>query len=580
MKHTYLSAFETVLNADVEEMLSHIYEPTVVATALADARRSMMLLPNGELREYGAVHPTKPHGRGGQKAYLRSLDCGISWTLHYDHGNMGACLYIPEENLYIKAVAKDAKTYIKRSTVGPDDPSPEEHVISDQFYFCEFLPVKCKQSNRIFFTAQRKREDGINLPVFLYSDDLGETFTAVELPAPPRHVPKFPHKGIRWSISNGSEPHAVELGDGKMMMLIRTSTDCFYQSFSEDYGESWSPMEPSPFFGTNTTPFLLRLSDGRILALWNNTQPLPEEDHEKQMPPLPEDIKNGYWEDVFTNRDAAHAAISEDGGKTWIGYREILLNPIRNAADFRYAGNKFDSWDKSVHQFQAIELPMGKILVAAGQNAESRRLLMFDLRWLYETERSENFIEGLKNVSTHVYLKSTAGSTMDICGNGHCSYNRMQGVVMMPDPDGGYRDMPLIEKRNDPRLLKETRGLVWNFPATKKGTVSIQIKIVEKTARITLSDRWFNPSDEYAGMLSPLSFTIGCDEIGSNFETLTLAYNSEIGTAALFHGAKKLRTLSFSACSTAGPSYLILQCAGEEESRGFYLASLSKHGSR
>ena len=537
----------------------------------------MMLLPSGELREYGMIHPTKPHGQGGQRAYLSSRDCGISWTLHYDHGNMGPCLYIPEKNLYIKAVAKNGKTYIKRSSIGPDDPAPEEHIITDQFYFCEFLPQKCEHSNRIFFTAQRKREDGINLPAFLYSDDFGETFKVVELPAPPRHKVKFPHEGIRWSISNGSEPCAVELADGKIMMLIRTSTDYFYQAISEDGGESWSEMKPSPFHGTNTTPFLLKLSDGRILALWNNTQPLPEEDHERQMPPLPEDIKNGYWEDVFTNRDAAHAAISEDGGKTWIGYREILLNPIRNAADFRYAGDKFDSWDKSVHQFQAIELPMGKILVAAGQNAESRRLLIFDLDWLYETERHEDFIEGLKNVSTHVYLKSIAGSTMDACGNGHCAWNRTHGAVMMPDPEGGYLDRVYISKRRDPRRLCEIEGVVWNFPASRSGSVFATVYLIEKSLRLTLSDRWFNPSDAFAGMLSP--FTVELDEKDiplRSFATVRIDYDLDRGRASVFVDDALKKELPLGECLNAGLSYAILQCATETDSEGLYLASLKK----
>ena len=573
--NTHPDTFNEVLTEDVRDMLSHVYEPKIVATALADARRAMTLLPSGELREYGRIYSTALHGAGGQKAYLRSLDCGISWTLHYDRGDMGPCLYIPEKDLYIKAVAKDGKTYIKRSKIGPDDPAPEEHLISDKFYFCEFLPVKCEKSDRIFFTAQRKREDGINLPVFLYSDDYGESFTAVELPAPPKHEIAYPHKGARWSISNGSEPCAVELGDGRMMMLIRTSTDFFYQSFSEDLGETWSEMTPSPFHGTNTTPFLLRLSDGRILALWNNTQPLPEEDHEHQMPPLPEDIKNGYWEDVFTNRDAAHAAISEDGGRTWLGYREIYLNPIRNASDFRYAGGRFDAFDKSVHQFQAIELPMNKVLVAAGQNATCRRLLIFDLDWLYETEQKEDFLGGLAGVTTHLYLKSIAGSTMEY-GNGHCSYNRITGAVMMPDPEGGYIECAYISHNKDVRLLEGMQGIGWNFPASKKGRVEAKLYLTGSGARITLSDRHFNACDRFAAELSPFGIDLSDKEIPKNrFITLAIEYDTVAGEAILTIDEKKITSLSMRDCIEAGISYLLIQYPHEDEG-GIYLKSLEK----
>ena len=569
-----INAFRSRMTDEIRDMLANIYEPQAVGTPLSDAGRSLMLLPSGELREYGTIYKKTLLDPNRRKAYISSLDCGVSWTLHYDNGNMGACLYIPEKGLYIKAKAEADGTYVLRSTVGPDDPSPRKNKISDLVYFCELLPQKCEGSNRIFFTAQRKREDGINLPAFLYTDDFGDTFRITELGAPPRHEASFPHKGCRWSISNGSEPVAVDLGDGKIYMLIRTSTDYFYEVSSEDGGETFSEMRISPFHGTNTTAFLLKLSDGRILALWNNTQPLPEEDHEKQMPPLPEDIKHGYWEDVFTNRDAAHAAISEDGGKTFIGYREILLNPIRDAEDFRYAGSRA-SRDKSVHQFEAIELPMGKVLVSAGQNAASRRLLIFDLDWLYESERHEDFIDGMKNVSTQVYLKSIAGSTIDKCGNGHCAYNRTASVAMMPDPDGGYLDRPFIGGVHDPRRMYGPSGLCWNFPATKEGEITLTAKMLASKMRVTLSDRWFNPCDEYVGMLSPLSFDIEKSDLGADAATLCIHFSTEKKEAKVYLGGVLIRTLPLGDCLRAGLSYLLVQCGYDGEADGVYLFKLS-----
>jgi len=569
------SFLEKHLTSDVSDMLEHIYEPTVVATPLSDAGRSLTLLPSGEIREYGTLYKAYWHDPNGQRAYIASHDCGVSWTLHYDHGALGACLYLPDLGIYLKSTSDESGTYILRSAIGPDDPAPERIKISDLHYFCQLLPQQCKDSGRIFFTAQRKREDGINLPAFLYSDDGGKSFRITELPPPPRHEVAFPHKGIRWSICNGSEPCAVDLGGGKIMMLIRTSTDFFYQAFSEDGGEHFGEMMPAPFHGTNTTAFLLKLSDGRILALWNNTQPLPEEDHEAQKPPLPQSIKIGYWEDVFTNRDAAHAAISEDGGKSWIGYREILLNPIRNAEDFRYAGSRASN-DKSVHQFEAMELPMGKVLVSAGQNAASRRLLIFDLRWLYEAERKEDFIEGLKNVSTQTYLKSIAGSTMEDVGNGHCSYNRISSAVMLPDPEGGYRDYPFIGGKTDERLMHQTRGLVWNFPAARAGEVSIALRLDCASMHLTLSDRWFNPADEYAPMLSPLSFEIKKEEVKDGFFTLSVHFDTQSGWALLLLDGQQIKKEKMKDCLKAGLSYLILQCEPSEATSGIYLKELMK----
>lgn len=41
-------------------------------------------------------------------------------------------------------------------------------------------------------------------------------------------------------------------------------------------------------------------------------------------------------------------------------------------------------------QTQALELDGGKVLLALGQHAASRRLVVFDPQWLYETGRSED----------------------------------------------------------------------------------------------------------------------------------------------------------------------------------------------
>ena len=199
---------------------------------------------------------------------------------------------------------------------------------------------------------------------------------------------------------------------------------------SEDAGETWSAWQPSRFYGTLTMPTLYRLSDGRVLLLWCNTTPLPEIDRTDE--PIPESAKNGRWEDVFTNRDACHAAISEDDGQTWIGFREMRLNPLRNSGDF---GSRA-SHDFSVHQPQALELPKqcldtnarpvtpesgttqipltphksqstspplsGKILVAHGQDEEVRALVIFDTKWLYKPRRHSTFENELADWSNQL----------------------------------------------------------------------------------------------------------------------------------------------------------------------------------
>ena len=125
------SFLEKNLTSDVMDMLEHIYEPTVVATPLSDAGRSLMLLPSGEIREYGTLYKAHWRDPNGQRAYIASHDCGVSWTLHYDHGALGACLYLPDLGIYLKSTSDESGTYLLRSAIGPDDGAPERIKISD-----------------------------------------------------------------------------------------------------------------------------------------------------------------------------------------------------------------------------------------------------------------------------------------------------------------------------------------------------------------------------------------------------------------------------------------------------------------
>ena len=578
----YVKAIESIMSEDAKDMLKRIYEPQVVGVPLTDARKDVCVLPTGEIRSYGKLYLEdyihNPNC-GGVSAYLSSVDGGISWTKHYAKGKMNSCTYIPEKDIYINLVvekyAEDKGTFIQISKIGPDDPDPRRIKISEHYFACAFLPQKSEYCDRIWITAERSISEKEMTCAFIYSDDFGESWNIVELKQPPFHEVVYPQKDIRWTYGSGTEPHVAELSENKMMMIIRTATDYFYQSFSYDRGNTWTEVEPSVFHGTDTTPFLLKLSDGRTVCFWNNSQPISEPRHDKQMPDMGDWTIEGFGEDAFTNRDVNHAAITDDGGQTWKGFREMFLNDIRNNADFRYAGNRFTSNDKSVHQFQAFELPFGKILVAMGQNDSSRRLVIFDTNWLLETERHENFMNGLKNVSTQVYLKSISGCTARF-GNGHCAWNRTHGAVMMPDADGGYLENVLISKHHDDRLFNDIQGVVWNFPASEKGEVCATIKLIEKKVRISLADHWFNPCDEYTGIQSQFSFELDLDDIDSVFTEIRIVYDTKLGYANVYAGEKYLFKVNIQKIAPVGLSYISIQCATDGDSKGVYLKNLSK----
>ena len=472
----------------VLDQLRRIYAPVVVGTPPTNAYHDLMQLPNGEIRHYGV----RRTGKDVRPIYISSKDCGLSWQEFPRSGRRpSACVQSPWSGDWLTVLAVPDGTGVFRSSAGVDGPFTVQR-ISGLVHDMPRQPLALRGRHRwIVATAVANAADKMRHPVVFYSDDDGHTWQRTMLETVAPHKVEWPHAGLRWQ-NHGAEPTVVELRDGRLWMLLRTSQDNHYEAFSDDGGESWTTPRASRFYGTITMPTLLRLRDGRILLLWCNTTPLPELDHDTQ-PELVDGERRG-GEDVCTNRDAVHAAVSEDDGQTWIGFRELVLNGRRNDTDFRTSGGNLA--DKSVHQCQALELPEGKVLVSLGQHPLCRKLVIFDPAWLYAKERRDDFSLGLGNWSVHQYVKSRVGQSPHGT-TGHCAYNRRPGPQLIPEPDGEPREVLQIARHPDPRLLHEQQGATWNFPAGKSGQVRLRIRLPQGSqgARICLLDRWFNPVD-------------------------------------------------------------------------------------
>lgn len=131
---------------------------------------------------------------------------------------------------------------------------------------------------------------------------------------------------------------------------------------------------------------------------------------------------DGVWDDVFTNRDVTHVAVSDDDGKTWKGFRELYMDPMRNDIDYAVHGGGID---RGVHQAQFVEVAPGKVLASIGQHPLHRAMMMFDVNWLYEKSRFNDFTDSLSQWSTFNYMNGIKG---------HCAYNRIQGCMLEPHP--------------------------------------------------------------------------------------------------------------------------------------------------
>ncbi len=552
----------TLTDNDIERLKS-IFEPTVVSTPPDDARRDMIVMPDGELRYYGYIGRKTPYDDTSTltKIYYSSRNCGLDWKFCKPEANtvIGASVKVPWGERWV-TVPNGTKegTFAYLSDIGPDDAEPRRVRICESRIIDTFQPQFFEEKKRIICCGHNHYH-----PVVMISDNDGEDWICVSIKSTPRHKAVFPHLGVRWH-QTGTETTFERLPDGRLMLIIRTSTDYFWVSYSSDLGESWTDPIPSEFHATNTTPFILKLRDGRYLFFWNNTRPFAELNHNLQVPPVSSGVKNGDWEDWFNNRDANHVAVSDDG-LNWTGFRELGLNDVRNAADFRLNGGVAESGDKSIHQFQAIELPYGKVLVVYGQSPVSRRLVIFDVNWLYARERHEDWQHGLKNVSTQLFVKSVYESPLGGTGfGGHCSSNRINGALLVPDPDMTCGEVLRIGRIDDPCLVSPLQGVVWNFPASAKGKLSFPIRVVGSGVRVRLCDHWINPSDRHTGRYSIFDLELCGESLTKDaWHEISIEFDSITGVGTVFSDGNELFEIEMTRKAPQGISYLHIQTMAE-----------------
>ncbi len=564
---------------DSGQNLEQIHSPVFVGRPTDNAFNGLVRLPDGELRHYGY---TGNQANPSQYVYISSKDNGLTWdrniisdTSLFTSENMPPASCSPYSGDFIRLISTGAGTFVLRSSTGIDGPYQKIQIDSAPHDMIR-QPLYLKSKKRMLVTCGRSLildGNGVMQSCVYYSDDDGLTWNISYVPVGPRFVTSWPHKKSRWQ-NYAIEPTIAELENGTIWMLLRTSQDQLYESFSSDKGTTWSEPKPSRFYSTLTMPAFYRLKDGRLLLFFNNTSPLPEEDRTGDLSLRDEQKTGETWEDVFTNRDVLHAAISDDDGKTWTGFRELYLNPLRNEHDFALSGGKDVSLDKSVHQSQAVELPGGKVLVAFGQHPLVRAMVIFDPVWLYETERSDNFTAGLKNWSTFSYIDGIKG---------HCAYNRDAGPSLIDHPGKNGNKVLNIRHVLNKELVCDVDGAVWNFPAALKGslTTRIMLKPGGKGGRISLIDRWFNPTDTLAYRYAVYTLRLSGDDKNKSESILKQGKwvelrfewdNLQSGSCRLLIDNKPFpHPLHINLKSTNGINYVHFQSVSDDEDTEGYL---------
>jgi hypothetical protein len=116
--------------------------------------------------------------------------------------------------------------------------------------------------------------------------------------------------GGRGHHDGAIEPTVAELSDGRLLMLIRTNLERFWQAFSEDGGRTWRTIQPSALDASSAPGFLLRLQSGRLLLVWNRLH--PEGGTWPRSQPGPAAEVAASW-----HREELSAALSADDGRSW-----------------------------------------------------------------------------------------------------------------------------------------------------------------------------------------------------------------------------------------------------------------------
>ena len=396
---------------DVQQVLTGGGPPVLLADG-----RLLMLLSKGE--------------KGHQSCLARySSDHGLTWEepvpmfdFPADKGSFGVCtaLVSSKDTVHVWGLdyydfswqeREKSKSYLwhARSTDNGKTWSQVQHVPFGAEYTGSVNNACELSSGRILAPVSylSNRRTGVWSSVAPYSDDDGGTW----------HEPEgevyFNTGAADWYESGAAEPVCLELKDGRVWMLPRSQDGFHWEAFSEDGGLHWSKPRHTRFIANQSAMAPLRLRDGRLLLIWNNCSP---------------DGWGGiHWGNA--ERAVLCAALSEDEGSTWAGYREVA----------RITSNTQVSYPN------ACQAADGTVILRC------RPVMKFDPDFLLNTTLAEDFSRGLGRWCTLA----------------------QEGAQVVSDPDGGEgRVLRLIKPKAD-----RSAAACLNFPFGVKGELTIELRI-------------------------------------------------------------------------------------------------------
>ena len=350
---------------------------------------------------------------------------------------------------------------------------------------------------------------GTSSSTAITSDDRGDTWTL----SPSELKVQTPSIGTYGAV----EPVVLQLEDDRVWMLIRTQLGRFYESFSPD-GAVWSHPRPSLLVSSDSPAGLVRLPDGRIVLLSNRCRRFPY---------------------AHGGRHVLHAAISEDEGRTWIGHREVVRDPLRDHPPP-------PNGDHGTAYPYPVVVNDDAVIVTTGQGKGRVVVVRIDPDWLYETRQEADFSGGLDEWS--------------IFG--------CRGVKTVPIPDDSA-GWALSIAKVDPEW---PAGAVWNFPSGTRGRIRLSLmrRVESLGALVMLTDHFSVPFDPEDAMDALYCLSLGPEgklSGGASLEAerwydLELAWNPDARSCDVVLDGRKLGDLSLMRDGDP-PCYLRLRSASE-----------------
>jgi sialidase-1 len=267
--------------------------------------------------EYYADRPSfvtrTPYSREGSQTDLMpcrlsaklSADGGRSWTAKFTvqdnfatHNVKHPCLLrLPSGEILLFFTAwwseTERRVYVKRSADECETWSaPVQISESPGFYCINHDHALRLTTGRIVvpcFVSPIVWQEGEHFRAFcFYSDDDGHTWQRSE------NTMDLPGRGAE-------EPMVVELKDGSLYCILRSTLGKVFKAISRDGGVTWDDPAPTGLVSCESEAFITCIpSTGNLLMLWNNI------DTPKNRP-----------------RNPLTAAVSHDEGATWSNFRDI-----------------------------------------------------------------------------------------------------------------------------------------------------------------------------------------------------------------------------------------------------------------